>query len=72
MNRCSCHHPGRSIHRRNFLADLGLGFTAQIGEHFGVSIDAFRVDVDDRITLSERVDCFEGNVPDAALAQPRR
>jgi iron complex outermembrane receptor protein len=48
--------------------NLSLGFTAQIGEHFGVSLDAFRVDVDDRITLSERVDCFEGNVPDAALA----
>lgn len=47
--------------------NLSLGFTAQIGEHFGVSLDAFRVDVDDRITLSERVDCFEGNVPDAAL-----
>jgi iron complex outermembrane receptor protein len=48
--------------------NLSLGVTAQIGEHFGVSLDAFRVDVDDRITLSERVDCFEGNVPDAALA----
>jgi iron complex outermembrane receptor protein len=48
--------------------NLSLGITAQIGEHFGVSLDAFRVDVDDRITLSERVDCFEGNVPDAALA----
>ena len=47
--------------------NLSLGVTAQIGEHFGVSLDAFRVDVDDRITLSERVDCFEGNVPDAAL-----
>jgi hypothetical protein len=26
MDRCSC-HSGRGIHRRSFLADLGLGFT---------------------------------------------
>src|SRR5689334_9687511 len=24
---CSCHPPARGIHRRAFLADLGLGFT---------------------------------------------
>lgn len=24
---CNCHAPGRGIHRRTFLADLGLGFT---------------------------------------------
>src|SRR5436305_2366425 len=24
---CNCHHPGRGMHRRTFLADLGLGFT---------------------------------------------
>src|SRR3954447_4703535 len=24
---CSCHAPGRGVHRRTFLADLGMGFT---------------------------------------------
>ncbi len=24
---CSCHRPGQGIHRRTFLADLGMGFT---------------------------------------------
>src|SRR5690242_7305513 len=23
---CSCHHPGHGIHRRTFLADMGMGF----------------------------------------------
>ncbi len=25
--RCPCHQPGHGIHRRTFLADLGMGFT---------------------------------------------
>jgi hypothetical protein len=28
--RCSCHQPGHGIHRRTFLADLGLGFTGLV------------------------------------------
>jgi iron complex outermembrane receptor protein len=33
-----------------------LGFTAAIGGQFTLAIDAFRIDVDDRITLSERIE----------------
>lgn len=47
--------------------NLGVGLAARLNEHFSVTLDAFRVDVDDRITLSERVDCVPGNVPVAAL-----
>jgi iron complex outermembrane receptor protein len=45
-----------------------VGLAARINDHFSVTLDAFRTDVDDRITLSERVDCVPGNVPAAALA----
>jgi iron complex outermembrane receptor protein len=48
--------------------NLSLGVVARIADRFSVTLDAFRIDVDDRITLSERVDCVEGNVPGAALA----
>ncbi len=48
--------------------NLSLGLAARINESFSVTLDAFRTDVDDRITLSERVDCVPGNVPAAALA----
>jgi iron complex outermembrane receptor protein len=48
--------------------NFGLGLTARITERFNVTLDAFRIDVDDRITLSERVDCLPGAVPAAALA----
>ncbi len=48
--------------------NLSLGLAARINDHFSVTLDAFRTDVDDRITLSERVDCSPGNVPAAALA----
>ena len=48
--------------------NFGLGLTARITERFNVTLDAFRIDVDDRITLSERVDCVPGAVPAAALA----
>jgi iron complex outermembrane receptor protein len=48
--------------------NLGLGFAARFNEHFSLTLDAFRIDVDDRITMSERVDCVPGNVPAAALA----
>jgi iron complex outermembrane receptor protein len=47
--------------------NLSVGLAARINDNFSVTLDAFRVDVDDRITLSERVDCVEGNVPDAAF-----
>ncbi len=33
-----------------------LGFTARGGDHFTFSIDAFRIDIADRITLSERIE----------------
>lgn len=35
--------------------NLGLGLTVRAGEGFDLSIDAFRIEVDDRITLSERI-----------------
>jgi iron complex outermembrane receptor protein len=47
--------------------NLSLGLTARINGNFSFTLDAFRTDVDDRITLSERVDCVAGNVPAAAL-----
>ncbi|HET7864187.1 MAG TPA: TonB-dependent receptor, partial [Burkholderiaceae bacterium] len=34
--------------------NLSLGLTAQPGPGWSVSVDAYRIDVDDRITLSER------------------
>lgn len=37
---------------RNF----GLGMTAQFSDSFNASLDVFRIDVDDRITLSETID----------------
>lgn len=37
---------------RNF----SLGLTGQFGEGFDVSFDVFRIDVNDRITLSEKID----------------
>jgi len=37
---------------RNF----SLGITAQFSESFNASLDVFRIDVDDRITLSETID----------------
>jgi len=31
MNKsCSCHQPGRGMHRRTFLADIGMGFTGLV------------------------------------------
>jgi iron complex outermembrane recepter protein len=33
-----------------------LGLTARAGAHFTLSIDAFRIDIADRITLSERIE----------------
>ena len=35
--------------------NLSFGFTAQVSEAFDVSLDLFRIDVDDRVTLSERI-----------------
>ena len=35
--------------------NLGLGFTSQIGEHLDISFDVFRIDIDDRVALSERI-----------------
>ncbi len=36
--------------------NYSLGFTAQIGNNFTLTVDAFRIDIDDRITLSERIE----------------
>lgn len=36
--------------------NLSLGLTARLGEDFTASLDFFRIDVDDRITLSETID----------------
>ena len=35
--------------------NLSLGFTSRIGEHFDVSLDVFRIDIDDRVALTERI-----------------
>jgi len=49
--------------------NFSIGLTGNITDQLQFTIDAFRIDVDDRITLSERIDCVAGNVPDEALAQ---
>ena len=46
--------------------NYSVGFTAEVTDALTITIDAFQIDVDDRITLSERIDCVPGNVPDAA------
>lgn len=46
--------------------NLSLGLTARITDNLQVTLDAFQIDVDDRITLSERIDCVPGNVPAGA------
>ena len=35
--------------------NLSLGFTSRIGEHFDVSLDVFRIDIDDRVALTESI-----------------
>lgn len=35
--------------------NFSLGFTSRIGEHFDVSLDVFRIDIDDRVALTERI-----------------
>jgi len=35
--------------------NFSLGFTSQIGEHFDLSLDVFRIDIDDRVALTERI-----------------
>ncbi len=35
--------------------NLSLGFTSRIGEHFDVSLDVFRIDIDDRVAITERI-----------------
>ena len=35
--------------------NFSVGFTSQIGEHFDVSLDVFRIDIDDRVALTERI-----------------
>ncbi|HVK51814.1 MAG TPA: TonB-dependent receptor [Pseudoxanthomonas sp.] len=35
--------------------NLSLGFTSRIGEHFDLSFDVFRIDIDDRIAITERI-----------------
>lgn len=35
--------------------NLGLGFTSRLGEHFDLSFDLFRIDIDDRVALSESI-----------------
>jgi iron complex outermembrane receptor protein len=49
--------------------NLSFGIAARVTDSLQFTLDAFRIDVDDRITLSERVDCSPGNVPASALAQ---
>jgi iron complex outermembrane receptor protein len=48
--------------------NLSFGLAAQVTDALQFTLDAFRIDVDDRVTLSERVDCSLGNVPLSALA----
>jgi iron complex outermembrane receptor protein len=49
--------------------NLSFGLAARVTDSLQFTLDAFRIDVDDRITLSERVDCSPGNVPASALTQ---
>ncbi|MEP6907584.1 MAG: TonB-dependent receptor [Pseudoxanthomonas sp.] len=35
--------------------NFSLGFTSKIGEHFDVSLDVFRIDIDDRVALTESI-----------------
>ena len=35
--------------------NFSLGFTSRIGEYFDVSLDVFRIDIDDRVALTERI-----------------
>ncbi len=35
--------------------NFSLGFTSRIGEHFDLSLDGFRIDIDDRVALTERI-----------------
>lgn len=46
--------------------NFSLGLTAQLNERFDLSFDVFRIDVDDRITLSQRIggDALEQFVQD--------
>jgi iron complex outermembrane receptor protein len=48
--------------------NFSLGLAARVTDRLQVTFDAFRIDVDDRITLSERIDCVPGNVPASAAA----
>lgn len=48
--------------------NLSLGLTARVTDSLQVTLDAFRIDVDDCITLSERIDCVPGSVPPGAAA----
>ncbi len=46
--------------------NFSVGFVAQPLDGLTITLDAFRIDVDDRITLSERIDCNAGTVPAGA------
>lgn len=35
--------------------NFSLGFTSKLGEHFDLSLDVFRIDIDDRVALTERI-----------------
>lgn len=35
--------------------NLSLGFTSRIGENFDLSFDVFRIDIDDRVAITERI-----------------
>lgn len=37
-------------------SNYSVGLIAQLGDSFTITIDAFRIDIDDRITLSERIE----------------
>jgi iron complex outermembrane recepter protein len=43
--------------------NYSIGFTAVVAPSFTLTVDAFQIDVDDRITLSERIDCTDPVIP---------
>jgi iron complex outermembrane receptor protein len=49
--------------------NYSVGLAARVTDRLDFTLDAFRIDVDDRITLSERVDCTQGAVPEDAFVQ---
>ena len=48
--------------------NYSVGLTGEVTQSLTVTVDVFRIDVDDRITLSERIDCGPTTVPPTAAA----